>query len=91
MARIVRTANRNKRPPPTEKSMPSSLDRLFLFEGQETTLREQCQRGFVTVVRYKSGPYAAIMRPPRLFVQIPISEADFSTLEGQIRKSAPPP
>jgi hypothetical protein len=62
-----------------------SIDRVFLLEGQKATIRELCQLGFITVVRYSAGPYAVILRPPDFFVHVPISDADFQTLEEEIR------
>jgi hypothetical protein len=61
------------------------LDDVFPLADQETTIREQCRAGFVTAVRHSAGPYAVILRPPDFFKQLPISDADFSTLEEEIR------
>jgi hypothetical protein len=58
---------------------------VFLLERHKTTIRELCRLGFITVVRYSDGPYAVIMRQPDFFVHVPISDADFETLEEEIR------
>jgi hypothetical protein len=63
------------------------LDQVLLIEGHETTLRRECRAGFVSVVRHSTGPYAVILRP-NYFEQVPISEADFQTLEADIHSAA---
>ena len=40
------------------------LDRVFLLQGREITLRQQCRAGFVIVVRHRAGPHAVILRTP---------------------------
>jgi hypothetical protein len=61
------------------------LDQVFLLEDEKTTLRQQCRRGFVTLVRYEGAPYAYVMRPSFNIERFAISEADFRTLEKALR------
>ena len=64
------------------------LDQVFLLDGEETTIREQCRAGLVTLVRYRDAPYAYIMRPSFSMERLPISEADYQTLEQELHDTA---
>ena len=71
---IVTTTYPYKPPPGKERLW--GLDQVFLLAGRATTILEQCQLGFVSVVRFSAGPYAVI------------SEADFETLEQELRATS---
>ena len=61
---------------------------MFLLGDEETTFREQCRAGFVTLVRYRSAPYAYIMRPSFNLERFLILEADFQMLEQELRATS---
>jgi hypothetical protein len=65
------------------------LDQVFLLEDEKTTLRQQCRKGFVTLVRYEDAPYAYVMRPSFNIERCAISEADFQTLEKTSYRAVP--
>ena len=80
MTRIVTTHYRYT-PPPRELW---GLDQVFPLAGRATTIHEQCRLGFVSAARLSEGPYAVILKPPH-YERFPISEADFQTLEQELR------
>jgi hypothetical protein len=84
VTRIVTTHYRYK-PSPRERKKE---ERLWGLAGQATTIHEQCRLGFVSAVRLSEGPYAVILKPPDCFERFPISEADFETLEQELRATS---
>jgi hypothetical protein len=64
------------------------LDQVFPLAGRATTIHEQCRLGFVSAARLSEGPYAVILKPPDCFERFPISEADFETLEQELRATS---
>jgi hypothetical protein len=90
MTRIVTTHYRCK-PSPRERKKEErlwGLDQVFPLAGQATTIHEQCRLGFVSAARLSEGPYAVILKPPDCFERFPISEADFETLEQELRAAS---
>ena len=83
---IVTTHHRYKPPPGKERLW--GLDQVFLLAGRATTILEQCRLGFVSIVRFSEGPYAVILKPPDYFERLPISAADFETLEQELRATS---
>jgi hypothetical protein len=83
---IVTTTYRYKSPP--RKDRLWGLDQVVPLAGRATTILEQCRLGFVSVVRFSKGPYAVILKPPDYFERFPISEADFETLEQELRATS---
>ena len=86
MTRIVTTTYRYKAPPRNERLW--GLDQVFPLAGRATTILEQCQFGSVSAARLSDGPYAVILKPPDCFERFPISEADFETLEQELRAAS---
>jgi hypothetical protein len=90
MTRIIATTFHHK-PPPRKRNQAArlwGLDQAFPLAGQATTIHEQCRLGFVSVVRFSEGAYADILKPPDYFERFPISEADFETLEQELRATS---